>query len=109
MVKRMIAACLTGAAAGIALAHLIALTLSLWLNLGYFAPTFSSLPEQVGGELNAVLIQTALCALLGAALGAARTLARWKPWPAGRWALWALADMGVFLLVAAGVWAGVTG
>lgn len=63
--KRKLLFYLDGAAVGIALEWVIALLISMLLNLGYvmFSPAW--LPECVGGEINAVLLQTALFALIG--------------------------------------------
>ena len=103
MGKKLFSACLIGAAAGIALETLTAIVLSLWLRLGYYLPYPAALPEQVGGEMNAVLLQTAVSALLGAGVGAALRLARWKPWPAGKRTLWASAAFGLALLASVGL------
>ena len=62
--------CLVGAISGVAANYLIAIAVSYVLRLGYFMPTLASLPERVGGEMNAVLLQLALCALAGAGVGA---------------------------------------
>jgi hypothetical protein len=101
MVASVLRACLNGALTGIAVEYIAAIVVSLRLQLGYFLPYIASLPEQVGGEMNAVLLQTAVCALLGAGAGAAWRLARWKPWPA-RKKLWGIAA-SVALSVAASV------
>ena len=71
MFKSIAKACLIGALAGIAADYLAALFASYMLHLGYFMPCLASLPEQVGGELNAVLLQLLVCVLLGAASGTA--------------------------------------
>lgn len=63
--------CAMGALIGVAADYLAAAAVSCWLNLGYFMPCLAALPEQVGGEMNAVMLQLAVCALLGAGAGAA--------------------------------------
>ena len=60
---------LIGLVAGVALEHVIALMTSIILNMGYYSPGLVSLPERVGGEINAVLWQTGLSALLCGAIG----------------------------------------
>lgn len=70
-----------GALAGIAAHQLIALSISYAWHFGYYVPCIASLPENVGGELNAVLVQLIACALLGvlggvACRGIGRLLAR---------------------------------
>lgn len=56
--------------AGVALEHIIAIVTSIALNFGYYSPCLVSLPERVGGEVNAVILQTVLCALLCGVIGA---------------------------------------
>lgn len=87
MAKKLTIAALNGALIGIAISYLTAIGLSLYLQLGYFLPYIASLPEKVGGEMNAVILQTGVCALLGAGVGLAYRLLRWKPWPLHRRAL----------------------
>ncbi len=84
MAKRMIKATLHGAVAGVALNAVAALTVSYWLRLGYYMPCLASLPEQVGGELNAALLQMLVAAAAGAAVGALWQLGkRWAQRHAG--------------------------
>lgn len=59
-----------GLIAGVALEHVIALLTSIILRMGYYSPCLVSLPERVGGEINAVIWQTALCALFCGVVGA---------------------------------------
>lgn len=83
MRRALVRRCLLGIPCGIAFGHMVAIILSLVLRLGYFMPCPVSLPEAVGGEMNAVILQTGLCGLLGSGLGAASLLwriPRWKPW-----------------------------
>lgn len=63
--KRTIFFLLNGAAMGIAIELLAAILLSSALHLGYVMLCPAWLPECVGGEIQATLLQTALCALLG--------------------------------------------
>ena len=63
--KRNLRFYLDGAAIGIALEWIIAISVSIMLNLGYVMLSPAWLPEYVGGEINAVLLQTVLFALVG--------------------------------------------
>lgn len=63
--KQIITFWLSGAAAGMAFELLAAVALSAVLHLGYVMLCPAWLPECVGGEINAVLLQTALFALAG--------------------------------------------
>ena len=58
-----------GILAGIALNQLLNLLFSYGLHLGYYAPCLVSLPEMLGGELNAALFQTMLAGIIGGAAG----------------------------------------
>lgn len=74
-----------GMLAGIALSQIVAVALSCRLRLGYFMPCPASLPEQVGGEINAVILQMAVCGLAGMGAGMAWRIGRLCPWrPAKR-------------------------
>lgn len=69
MWRQLLKSCCTGLAAGVAINELIALAASYVLRLGYYMPCLASLPEQVGGELNAVTLQMILCGLVGMTVG----------------------------------------
>lgn len=103
MSKQLVKAGLTGALAGIALMHITALAVSYRLNLGYFLPYPASLPEQAGGEINAILLQTLVCALLGAGVGVALPFLRQKPWRPVKRALAAAAAVALSALAALGI------
>ncbi len=92
--------CLIGAIAGIAADYLAAIAASYALRLGYFTPCLASLPERVGGEMNAVLLQLALCALLGAGIGAGIHILRQHTGRARRKLLLASGAMLGFLMPA---------
>ena len=62
-----------GFAFGLALNTLADFLFSYSLQLGYYAPCLVSLPERLGGELNAALFQACLCGIVGAAV-----LCLWK-------------------------------
>ena len=101
MKKDFVKHCLVGATAGVAADHLIAFLVSYALGLGYFMPCLASLPEQVGGEMNAVLLQLVLCAFLGAGVGAAWCILRQRHWRAGKKLLCAAVALLGFLMPAA--------
>ena len=69
MQRKMAVRGLIGLIAGVALEHIIAIVTSIALNFGYYSPCLVSLPERVGGEVNAVILQTVLCALLCGVIG----------------------------------------
>lgn len=65
MKKSLIKSILTGASCGLAANQAACFLVSKALRLGYYAACPAWLPEKVGGEMNAVLLQMALFALNG--------------------------------------------
>ena len=80
MPKRFFARAAIGLVAGVALEHVLALIISVALNLGYYAPCVVTLPERVGGEINAVLWQMGASAALCCAVGACSTFLSARNW-----------------------------
>ena len=54
---------------GIAIQYILAIAISIYLKLGYLLPYPASLVERFGGEMNTVVIVTAICGGLGAIAG----------------------------------------
>ena len=54
---------------GIAIQYILAIAISIYLKLGYLLPYPAALSEQFGGEMNAIVIVTAICGGLGAIAG----------------------------------------
>ena len=69
MFRRILRRGMIGFTAGIAVDYIAAMIVSFVLKLGYFMPCLASLPEKVGGEMNAVLLQAMICGFAGAAIG----------------------------------------
>lgn len=69
--KRTFFNALLGAMVGIAIQYLLAIFISLKLNLGYFMPYIASLAEAAGGEMHAVLLEAFISGLLGAGIALA--------------------------------------
>ena len=65
MMDKRLSFWLSGAAFGVAFELIAAIVLSSALHLGYIMLCPAWLPEQVGGEINAVLVQTIFCAGVG--------------------------------------------
>ena len=63
--KQTLSFLLSGAAMGIAVELIVAIIISSALRLGYVMLCPAWLPECVGGEIPATVLQTALFALLG--------------------------------------------
>ena len=73
MMKRLLYRGLLGFLIGIAAQYILAIAISLYLRLGYLLPYPASFPERFGGELNTVVIVTAICGGMGAIVGVIST------------------------------------
>lgn len=81
-----------GLPVGIALGYLITIAISLTAGLSELMPCVPQLTEALGSELRAVVLQTALCALLGAGCAAASLI-----WEKEHWGL--VKQTGIYFLV----------
>ena len=61
---------LVGFPIGIAIGYLITIVISAIFADGYYSPCVPELIDQTGSEINAVMLQAALCGFLGAGFGA---------------------------------------
>lgn len=68
-IKKLFRGGILGFLIGIAVQYILAIAISIYFNLGYLLPYPASLSEQFGGEMNAVVIVTAICGGLGAIAG----------------------------------------
>ncbi len=68
--KEIILRGLLGIPIGIAIGYFITIILSLIWGNGHYSPCVPSLTSLMGSEIGAVVLQTALCALLGISFGA---------------------------------------
>ncbi|MCI7473291.1 MAG: DUF3021 domain-containing protein [Clostridiales bacterium] len=82
MKKNLLLRGLLGIPLGIAIGHIITVFSSLSWGNGAFYPCMPTFAAQVGSEAQAVLIQTALCGLIGAGFAAGSVL-----WELERWSL----------------------
>lgn len=69
IIKHILRRGLLGFLIGIAVQYLLAIAVSLYLRLGYLLPYPASFPERFGGEMNTVVIVTAVCGGIGAIIG----------------------------------------
>jgi hypothetical protein len=69
IIKLILRRGLLGFLIGIAVQYLLAIAVSLYLRLGYLLPYPASFPELFGGEMNTVVIVTAVCGGIGAIVG----------------------------------------
>lgn len=96
MKKRIIGRGLLGLVIGIAVGFIIALLLSVYIGDGTFYPVRPELTQSMGNELNAVIAQTILCALLGAGFGMASVIWEIDAWSIAR-------QTGVYFAIACAI------
>lgn len=84
MKKRLLLLCGAGAALGVTLSLLIAILISLTVGDGWFYAVVPELIADCGGELNAVILQTALSMLYGAAWAGAALIWKQEQWSLAR-------------------------
>lgn len=81
MRKKIILRGAIGGPVGILIGYIITIVSSLiWAESGYYSPCVPELIAQAGSEINAVLLQTALCTVLGATFGAASVIWEIENW-----------------------------
>ena len=82
MKKKIILRGLFGIPTGISIGYLITIFISLGWSDGNYHSCVPGLVEQLGSEVNAVIFQTMLCALLGAVCAALSVI-----WEIDRWSI----------------------
>lgn len=92
MKKKIIMRGLFGLPTGIALGFVITLIISACIGNGSFYPVTPELIDTMGNELNAVILQTVLCAIMGAGFAAASVI-----WELDSWSL--AKQSGVYFLI----------
>lgn len=84
MKKNMMMRGAFGVPTGIAIGYLITIVISaIWGN-GYYAPCVPDLAERMGSEINAVVLQTLLCGLIGLVCGAGSVIWDIEEWSIAR-------------------------
>ena len=92
MKKKLLLRGLLGVPLGIAIGHIITVIVSLCIGDGLFYPVRPELVGAMRGELNAVLLQTALCGIMGAGFAMASVI-----WEIDSWSL--AKQSGVYFLI----------
>ena len=82
MKKKIILRGLFGLPVGIAIGFVITLLISICIGDGYFYPVTPELIQTTGNELNAVVLQTIMCAILGGGFAMASVI-----WEIDSWSL----------------------
>lgn len=91
MKKKLIARSVLGVPLGISIGYLITIAVSLGLADGFYAPCVPALISVTGSEIRAVILQAALCGLLGAGFAASSVI-----WEMERWSI--ARQTGVYFL-----------
>lgn len=92
MKKKIILRGLLGLPIGIAIGFVITLIVSVCIGRGSFYPVTPELVDMMGNELNAVILQTVLCAVMGAGFAAASVI-----WELDSWSL--AKQSGIYFLI----------
>lgn len=80
MKKKVFLRGLIGFPLGIAIGHIISVLGSLFWANGTFEPCVPSLIASVGNEINAVILQTLLCGVIGASFAASSVVWEFENW-----------------------------
>ena len=92
MKKKVILRGLFGLPVGIAIGFVITLLISICIGDGAFYPVTPELLQTTGNQLNAVILQTVLCAIMGVGFAAASVI-----WELGSWSL--AKQSGVYFMI----------
>lgn len=92
MKKKTVLRGIVGMLVGIFIGYMITILVSLGWGSGEYLPCAPELTARIGSEMGAVLLQTLLCAVLGAAFGAGSMI-----WEIERWSI--ARQTGAYLLV----------
>lgn len=80
MARKLLGRGFIGFLCGVAIDYIVAIIVSCQLELGYFMACLTTLPEMLGGEMNAVILQTFACGLAGFGVALAHALAGAERW-----------------------------
>ena len=93
MKKQIIKRGLVGFPVGIAIGFVITLMISAFIGDGYYYPVTPELIGSTGNELNAVILQTVLCGIMGSGFAMASVI-----WELDSWSL--AKQSGIYFLIA---------
>lgn len=92
MKKKILTRGLIGFPIGIAIGVVITIIISICIGKGAFYPVRPELSETMGSELNAVILQTALCGIIGSGFAMASVI-----WELDSWSL--IKQSGIYFLI----------
>ena len=93
MKKQLISRGLLGFPLGISLGYIITIMVSAFFGKGYYSAVMSELVTMMGNEINAVILQTLLCGILGTGFAMASLI-----WEIDSWSL--AKQSGVYFAIA---------
>ena len=96
MKKKLLLRGLLGFPLGIAIGYIITVIISIGIGDGSFHPVSPELDKTMGGELNAVLLQTVLCGSMGTGFAMASVI-----WEIDSWSL--AKQSGIYFAIACGI------
>ncbi len=80
MKKRILIKALQGFLPGIAIGYIITIVISFFIGNGYYGSVVPSFQRYAGSEINAVIIQTILCGMIGAVFSGADIIWGYEKW-----------------------------
>ena len=92
MKRKIILRGISGFPLGITIGYIITIIISLIWADGYYTPCMPELSAIMGNEINAVILQTALCGLLGAGFAASSVI-----WEMENWSI--VKQTGIYFLI----------
>ena len=104
MKKKTIRRGLFGLPIGITIGFVITLIISACVGDGSFYPVTPELIGAMGNELNAVILQTVLCAIMGAGFAAASVIWELDSWSLAKQSGIYFLTMGIFTAIFVVVW-----
>ncbi len=92
MKKKIVLRSILGFPIGIAVGYLITIFISLGWASGYYSPCMPELIFAMGNEINAVVVQTLLCGLLGSGFAAGSVI-----WEIENWSI--IKQTGIYFII----------
>ena len=92
MKKKIVLRSILGFPIGIAIGYLITIFVSLVWAKGYYSPCVPELISAMGNEINAVILQTLLCGLLGTGCAASSVI-----WEIENWSI--IKQTGIYFII----------
>jgi Protein of unknown function (DUF3021). len=96
MKKKIMLRCVLGFPIGVTIGQIITIMLSLIWAKGYYAPCVPELAVAMGNEINAIILQTTLCGMLGMGFSASSII-----WEIEHWGI--TKQTGIYFLIVSAI------